>query len=519
MLMITTPAGTPSGNYSITVTGVSGGLTHTFVLTLTVSTSLNGLPTGWSTQDLAPAPANMPTGASYSGGAFVVSGTGCCLSGTNDSARFVYQPLNGDGTIIAHLANATNFSGTAKAGVMIREALTQESTNAFMGLQSDRGLAFQGRLSTLAGTFSGTGPVTSAPYWFKLVRSGNTFSGYSSSDGSNWALQNSQTISMANTVYVGLAVTSENSAVLTTATFDNVFVLSSANTTPDFYLGLPIASTTVAGGGSLGYPKVFVSAVNGFSDAVSLSVSGFPTGASGSFSPPSITGSGPSLLTITTTSSTPSGSYPITITGVSGSLTHTAILTLSVGTAATTLPSPWTNQDIGPPGTGTGSSYSSGVFTVSGMGCCLSGQLDSAQFAYQTVSGDVTIIGRVASTTNFTGTAKTGLVMRDTLAPDAMNAFMGLESDRGLAYQARLSPLGGTFSASGPMASAPYWFKLVRSGSTLTGYSSTDGITWSLQNSQSVPMGTTIYIGLVVSSESSSVLTTATFDNVTITQP
>jgi parallel beta-helix repeat protein len=53
----------------------------------------------------------------------------------------------------------------------------------------------------------------------KLVRTGNTFKAYQSANGRLWSLINSATISMATTVYMGLAVTSHNNSALTTATF------------------------------------------------------------------------------------------------------------------------------------------------------------------------------------------------------------------------------------------------------------------------------------------------------------
>jgi regulation of enolase protein 1 (concanavalin A-like superfamily) len=65
------------------------------------------------------------------------------------------------------------------------------------------------------------------PYWVKVTRSGNSFSSYTSSDGVNWVqLGTSQTISMGQTVYVGLAATSGSTTALATATFDNVSVTS-----------------------------------------------------------------------------------------------------------------------------------------------------------------------------------------------------------------------------------------------------------------------------------------------------
>lgn len=58
----------------------------------------------------------------------------------------------------------------------------------------------------------------------KLERAGNTFTASQSADGSNWTVIGSITIDMASSVYIGLAVTSHNNSVLTTAILDNVVV-------------------------------------------------------------------------------------------------------------------------------------------------------------------------------------------------------------------------------------------------------------------------------------------------------
>jgi uncharacterized membrane protein len=50
----------------------------------------------------------------------------------------------------------------------------------------------------------------------------------------------------------------------------------------------------------------------------------------GSFSPTSITGSGTSDFTLTVSRSAPIGTYPITITGKSGSTTQTTTLNFSI---------------------------------------------------------------------------------------------------------------------------------------------------------------------------------------------
>jgi len=109
---------------------------------------------------------------------------------------------------------------------MIRETLATDSANAFVGLENTYGLDFQARFSTFGTTYQGTGSL-SAPYWLKLVRSGSSFSAYSSTDGSTWTQFGSTiTISMDTNAYIGLAVTSEANGQVTTATFANVTITS-----------------------------------------------------------------------------------------------------------------------------------------------------------------------------------------------------------------------------------------------------------------------------------------------------
>jgi len=85
-------------------------------------------------------------------------------------------------------------------------------------------VTWQSRLTAGGGTGWNQIGGLNAPYWFKLVRSGTLFTGYRSPDGANWTPQGTNTITMSNTVLVGLALTSHNSSSLGTATFDNVTV-------------------------------------------------------------------------------------------------------------------------------------------------------------------------------------------------------------------------------------------------------------------------------------------------------
>jgi uncharacterized membrane protein len=103
------------------------------------------------------------------------------------------------------------------------------------------------------------------------------------------------------------------------------------NAVPDFTLAASPASQSANQGTTATY-TVTQTALGGYSGTVTLSVSGLPTGATATFTPASLTGSGTSSLAISTTASTPVGSYPLTITGTDGILTHTASITLVVTT-------------------------------------------------------------------------------------------------------------------------------------------------------------------------------------------
>jgi hypothetical protein len=97
--------------------------------------------------------------------------------------------------------------------------------------------------------------------------------------------------------------------------------------------------------------------------------------------------------------------------------------------------------------------------------------------------------------------------------------MMAITPGNGLAFQRRLSTGGASASTLGALVAAPYWVKLVRSGNTLSGYASPDGVTWTLVGSDTVVMGAGVYVGLPVTSHNDGVLSTATFTNVSVTSP
>ena len=217
-LVVPVPVGATTGNVVVTVGGVAS---NAKVFTVTG-------PASWTAQDIGnPALAGS---ASWTSGTFSVRGAGVDIWGTSDQFQFMYQTLDGDGEIVARVTNLQNTHAWAKAGVMIREDLTGGAPNAVAQVTAGNGMTFQRRVTRDGASTSNSGFAGVAPYWVRLVRTGNTFSGYYSATGTAWILMGSSMVPMSSRTYVGLAVTSHAPSVVTTGTFSNVSVTSTIGT-------------------------------------------------------------------------------------------------------------------------------------------------------------------------------------------------------------------------------------------------------------------------------------------------
>jgi hypothetical protein len=108
-------------------------------------------------------------------------------------------------------------------------------------------------------------------------------------------------------------------------------IVFNPSSSPDFSLSVSPSSLTVASG-SNGSVTVSTTVSGGFNSAVSLSVSGLPSGASATFTPTSIAAPGAGSSTLKITAGTAAaGTYNLTVTGTGGGKTHTAPLTLTLG--------------------------------------------------------------------------------------------------------------------------------------------------------------------------------------------
>jgi endoglucanase len=179
------------------------------------------LPYPWLTQDVGTV--GFAGSATYNHGMFAATGSGDDIWNAADAFRFTYVPVTGNCVITARVLALQNTDPWAKAGVMIRQTLTTISANAFMAVTPGNGVTFQHRTTAGGTTANSATTGLNAPHWVRLVRSGNTFTGYRSPDGTNWTQQGSpQTISMAGAVYAGLALTAHNNSSLCAASFDDV---------------------------------------------------------------------------------------------------------------------------------------------------------------------------------------------------------------------------------------------------------------------------------------------------------
>lgn len=110
-----------------------------------------------------------------------------------------------------------------------------------------------------------------------------------------------------------------------------------AQATPDFQLAATPPSQTVAPGNNADY-NLTLTPSSGFTGQIALSIAGLPTGATAIFNPSSVNitdaTAKSSTLSVMTSANTPVGTYPLTVTAISGSLQHTIIVSLKVFTSS-----------------------------------------------------------------------------------------------------------------------------------------------------------------------------------------
>ncbi|MEI7832846.1 MAG: hypothetical protein WCJ56_06600 [bacterium] len=205
-------------------------LVYLFICLIMASSAFATLPAEWTSIDIGKP--GVAGSADYAAPKMTVKSSGKDVWDASDQFRFVYQPLNGDGTIIARIVSQDGYNAWCKVGLMIRETLDADSANVFNCLTTRNGVTLQQRPTSKAPTTRAGADIGTAPYYLKLTRTGDVFTGYSSVDGVKWAqIGDPITVKMAARAYIGLAVTNPYGDTLNTAVFDTISVTSSGATT------------------------------------------------------------------------------------------------------------------------------------------------------------------------------------------------------------------------------------------------------------------------------------------------
>src|SRR5262249_32091224 len=154
---------------------------------------------------------------------------------------------------------------------------------------------------------------------------------------------------------------------------------------------------------------------------------------------------------------------PYRVVGDSYRLTSSEAFTFTPPAPDDALPSPWTSTDVGAVDRAGSSTYSGGVFTVSGSGADIWGSSDSFQFVSQPVNGNVDIVGRVTAEQNTHAFAKAGLTIRGSLAADSWHVLLDVLPGGGIEFMTRSQTASTTGFIKGTSSVFPVWLKLLSS--------------------------------------------------------
>jgi pseudomonalisin len=338
-LSISTLATTPLGSYPLTITGTDGVLTHTASVTLVVTAPDFSLTAAPSVQTVV-----VGSTANYTATVAALNGyTGTVsfsVSGLPAGATPVFTPPSVTGSGSSSLAITTTVGTTPTGsyplvvtgteGVLTHTAnVTLVVTNFSISVSPASVTVAQGTSAnytvslTTASRYVGTVnfSVSGLP-----ISSTAVFSPTSLTASGSTALTISTSATSPLTPPGTYPLTISASDGVTTATTQVVLVVTAIG---DFGVSVAPTSQTVFQGQNIGY-GVTVSASGGFTGFVNLSIAGVPPGASASFNPTTVQGSGLSSLAIVPGANTPGGTYTLTITGTSGPLVHSATATLTI---------------------------------------------------------------------------------------------------------------------------------------------------------------------------------------------
>jgi len=161
---------------------------------------------------------------------------------------------------------------------------------------------------------------------------------------------------------------------------------------------------------------------------------------------------------------------------------------------------------------------------MSAEGADIYGNADEFRYAYKTLTGDGSITIRVDSVQNANVWSKGGIMMRNSLDPNAMHVTTVLAASGTAELESRTEKGGTTATTDVTEFGNPAWFRITRAGNEFTAELSKDGVEWrsfaadaNESSKVTIEMGNTVYVGFVVTSHQADTLAGVTFYKPTTT--
>jgi hypothetical protein len=146
---------------------------------------------------------------------------------------------------------------------------------------------------------------------------------------------------------------------------------------------------------------------------------------------------------------------------------------------------------------------------------------DEFHFAYKTLTGAGSIVARVQSVQNTNAWSKAGVMIRESLDGGSKHAFAAVTPSNGVASQGRDTTGAASFNTNQTGVAPPYWVKLERDAAgSFTVSHSANGTAWQPVTGatpRNIPMSSTVYVGLALTSHDAGLTCQAVFTNVTTT--
>ena len=190
----------------------------------------------------------------------------------------------------------------------------------------------------------------------------------------------------------------------------------------------------------------------------------------------------------------------------------------SIKVIPSNIPAPWRFDDIDD--NKASATFNNGIFSIEGGGNDIWGAKDQFAFLYQEVNGNSFISSRILSMTNADPWAKTGLMFRESVAPNSKFVMICLTPVNGVSLQWRDATGSSSNKKDFSAAETPVYLKLFKNDSTFIAYKSADGVSWDLlgQVTLNQSFNEEHLVGLEVLSHTSHMLNTSKFDEVIVEQ-